>query len=50
MGNELPSNHQLFFPANGVNWLKLFLSSQAILSDPVRQDLVAITKKSVQSS
>jgi hypothetical protein len=51
MGNELPLNHQLFFPANGVIWLEPFLSSQAILSELSRPDLVAIPKESaVQSS
>jgi hypothetical protein len=51
MGNELPLKHQLFFPANGVIGLESFLSSQAILSEHARPDLVAITKESaVQSS
>jgi hypothetical protein len=45
MGNELPSNHQLFFPANDVIWLESFLSSQAILSELARPDLAAITKE-----
>jgi len=45
MGNELPSNHQLFFPANGVIWLEPFLSSQAIASELARPDLVAMTKE-----
>jgi len=51
MGNELPLNDQLFFPANGVIWLEPFLPSQAILSELARPDLVAISKESaVQSS
>jgi len=50
MGNELPSNHQLFFPAKGVIWLESFLSSQAIFSELARPDLVAITKESVVQS
>jgi len=51
MGNELPLNHQLFFPANGVIGLESFLPSQAILSELSRSDLVAISEEStVQSS
>jgi len=51
MGNELPLNDQLFFPANGVIWLEPFLPSQAILSELSRPDLVAISKEStIQSS
>jgi len=43
MGNELPSNHQLFFPANEVIGLESFLSSQAIFSELARSNLIAIT-------
>jgi len=51
MGNELPSNHELFSPANVVIRLESFLSSQAIFPELGRPDLVAITKKpTVQSS
>jgi hypothetical protein len=49
MGNELPSNYQLFFPANGVIWLESFLSSQAIVLELARPDLVAMTKESQSS-
>jgi len=50
MGNELPSNHELFFLAAGVIGLESFLSSQAILSELARPDLVAITKESAGQS
>jgi hypothetical protein len=41
MGNELPSNDQLFFPANNFIWLDLFSSPQAILSALAEPNLVA---------
>jgi len=49
MGNELPSNYQLFFPADGVIWLEPFSSSQAIFPELARPDLVAITKESASN-
>ena len=50
MGNKLPLNDQLFFPADGVIRLESFLPSQAILSEPSRPDLVAISKESAVQS
>jgi hypothetical protein len=51
MGNELPLNEQLFFPADGgIMRLESFLSSQAILPELARPDLAAITKESAGQS